>query len=164
MMLSAWNIAEGGGHGPAPEGHGAAAGMQYNYFAINGKAYPDTPEWSVKPGEVVRIRIANVSNLLHPMHLHGHDFAVLAKHGEPLRMPVTMNTVNVAPGETYDIALVANNPGPWMFHCHELHHPMNGATQPGGLIQVLRYEGASPMAPPRPGPPLAPGGGHGRGH
>ena len=34
---------------------------------------------------------------------------------------------------TYDIAFVANNPGAWVFHCHELHHTMNGSTQPGGL-------------------------------
>ncbi len=39
------------------------------------------------PWRVVRVRIANVSNLIHPMHLHGHDFAVLAKDGEPLKNP-----------------------------------------------------------------------------
>ncbi len=160
MMLSAWNIAEGGGH--------EMGGMQYNYFTINGRAYPDAPEWAVKRGDVVRIRIANVSNLVHPMHLHGHDFVVLAKDGEPLKTPQTMNTVNVAPGETYDIAFAANNPGAWVFHCHELHHTMNGSTQPGGLIQVIRYEGsaavpAAPKAAPAPPKPSS-GAGHGSGH
>ena len=168
MMLSAWAIAEGGGHGATPGGHAnAMAGMAYNYFTINGKAYPDTPEWTVKRGEVVRVRIANVSNLIHPMHLHGHDFAVLAKDGEPLKNPQPMNTVNVAPGETYDIAFVANNPGAWLFHCHELHHTMNGSSQPGGLIQIIRYKDgpppAQPSTVPRPAPPAG-GGGHGRGH
>ena len=160
MMLSAWNIGEDGAH--------EMGGMQYNYFTINGRAYPDTPEWAVKQGDVVRIRIANVSNLVHPMHLHGHDFVVLAKDGEPLKAPQTMSTVNVAPGETYDIAFVANNPGAWVFHCHELHHTMNGSTQPGGLIQVIRYEGstsvpAAPKAAPAPAKPSS-GAGHGSGH
>lgn len=135
MMLSAWNIGEDGAH--------EMGGMQYKYFTINGRAYPDTPEWTVKRGDVVRVRIANVSNLIHPMHLHGHDFVVLAKDGEPLKTPQTMNTVNVAPGETHDVAFVANNPGAWMCHCHELHHTMNGSTQPGGRIQVVRYEGSA---------------------
>ncbi|MBI5628320.1 MAG: multicopper oxidase domain-containing protein, partial [Candidatus Rokubacteria bacterium] len=160
MTLSAWNIAEGGGH--------EMGGMQYNYFTINGRAYPDAPEWAVKRGDVVRIRIANVSNLVHPMHLHGHDFVVLAKDGEPLKAPQTMNTVNVAPGETYDVAFVANNPGAWLFHCHELHHTMNGSSQPGGLIQVIRYEGsasvpAAPKAAPAPSKPSS-GAGHRSGH
>lgn len=169
MMLSAWNIIEGGGHAGMAGGHGGGAGgMQYNYFTINGRAYPDAAEWAVKRGDVVRVRIANVSNLIHPMHLHGHDFVVLAKDGEPLKAPQTMNTVNVAPGETYDIAFVANNPGAWMFHCHELHHTMNGSSQPGGLIQVIRYEGSAsapavPKAAPAPAKPSS-GAGHGTGH
>ena len=76
-----------------------------------------------------------------------------------------MNTVNVAPGETYDVAFVANNPGAWMFHCHELHHTMNGSKQPGGLIQVIRY-GVSAAIPQGTLPPAKPSGdgGHGHGH
>ena len=65
------------------------------------------------------------------------------------------------------IAFVANNPGAWMFHCHELHHTMNGSSQPGGLIQIIRYKDgpppAQPSTRPRPAPPAG-GGGHGRGH
>jgi FtsP/CotA-like multicopper oxidase with cupredoxin domain len=168
MMLSAWAVADGGGHGATPGGHAnAMGGTAYSHFTINGRAYPDAPEWAVREGEVVRVRVANVSNLIHPMHLHGHDFVVLAKDGEPLKTPLPMNTVNVAPGETYDIAFVANNPGAWVFHCHELHHTMNGSTQPGGLIQVIRYDGGpspgQPPALPRPAPPSG-GGGHSGGH
>ncbi len=46
-------------------------------------------------------------------------------------------------------------------------HTMNGASQPGGLIQIIRYGGgpspAQPSTLPRPAPPFG-GGGHGRGH
>ncbi len=160
MLLSAWIVPGAGGHGGAgdrKEEHGGmmkspGEGMEaYNFWTINGKAFPDLPEWTVKVGQVVRIRIANVSNFTHPMHLHGHDFVVLAKDGEPLPRPQAMNTLSVS-GETYDIAFVANNPGTWVFHCHELHHTMNGMTAPGGLIQLIRYEGSPAPAAGAPKP------------
>lgn len=89
--------------------------MTYNWFTINGNAFPATPEWVVKPGDVVRVRLVNISNLVHPMHLHGHDFKVVAKDGEPIppERQQTMNTLAVNAGETYDIVFIANNPGIW---------------------------------------------------
>jgi FtsP/CotA-like multicopper oxidase with cupredoxin domain len=114
-------------------------GMNYNYFTINGKAFPANPGWNLAKGELVRVRIMNISNLAHPMHLHGGDFTVIAKDGEPVRPTVqqTMNTLNVAPGETYDIAFRAGETGTWLFHCHELHHTENAGIEPGGLIQAI---------------------------
>ena len=57
------------------------------------------------------------------MHLHGHSFAVLERNGRPLTgSPVTLDTLLVEPRETYDIAFYADNPGLWMFHCHNLVH------------------------------------------
>ena len=50
-----------------------------------------------------------------------------------------MNMRSVDAGETYDIVFLANNPGTWVFHCHELHHTENDGVEPGGLIQVVRY-------------------------
>lgn len=151
MLLSAWIVPEPGGHAGMMKSPGE--GMEaYNFWTINGKAFPDLAEWTVKAGQVVRIRIANVSNFTHPMHLHGHDFVVLAKDGEPLPRPQAMNTLSVSAGETYDIAFVANNPGTWVFHCHELHHTMNGMTAPGGLIQLIRYEGSPAPAVGAPKP------------
>jgi hypothetical protein len=45
------------------------------------------------------------------------------------------NSLNVLPGETYDIAFVANNPGIWMDHCHNLKHAARG------MVAHLMYEG-----------------------
>lgn len=169
MMLGAWNLSSdgetsAGGQHQMPGGQmmpGAQMGgmtMTYNWFTINGKAFPATPEWVVKHGDVVRVRLVNISNLVHPMHLHGHDFKVVAKDGEPIppERQQTMNTLAVNAGETYDIVFIANNPGTWVFHCHELHHAKNDGVEPGGLMQVIRYEGsqapaagpASPVATP----------------
>jgi manganese oxidase len=67
--------------------HTAMGGMNmnYNYFTINGKAFPSNDAWTVKAGDIVRVRLINISNLAHPMHLHGGDFTVVAKDGEPIR-------------------------------------------------------------------------------
>ena len=113
----------------------------------------------------MRVRIVNISNLAHPMHLHGQDFKVIAKDGEPLAAPWVANTLSVDAGETYDIAFLANNPGVWMFHCHELHHTENNGVEPGGLMQIIQYEGSPPIgsgmsvSPTRP-PASMPGMGH----
>ena len=86
----------------------------------------------------------NISNLAHPMHLHGQDFKVVAKDGEPLRaeQQLVMNTLSVDAGETYDVVFVAESPGTWVFHCHELHHTENDGVEPGGLMQVIETKPA----------------------
>jgi FtsP/CotA-like multicopper oxidase with cupredoxin domain len=68
----------------------------------------------------------------HPMHLHGHSFRVLSRNGEPTRHKEWQDTVLLAPRERVEIALVADNPGNWMFHCHILEH------QEGGMMGVIR--------------------------
>lgn len=179
MLLSAWAVDPSMPAGQQMEDGAAATGtpmpsasttameMDYNYFTINGKAFPLNEPWTVRKGDVVRVRIANISNLAHPMHLHGADFKVVAKDGEalPPAQQQVMNTVNVNAGETYDIVILANNPGTWIFHCHELHHTQNNGVEPGGLIQVIQYEGAQPprqtptaaVATPTPMPGDMPG-------
>lgn len=139
-MLSGWNVNEG------DAGHGSG-NMDYNYWTINGKAFPDSQPITVKKGDKVRMRLINISNAAHPMHLHGHDFRVIAEDGHPVAQPQVMNTIDVAPGKIYDIEFIADNPGTWVFHCHELHHTMNGAVEPGGLIGVIQYEGQPAPAP-----------------
>lgn len=99
----------------------------------------------VKQGDLVRMRIVNPSQTIHPMHLHGHDFKVVAKDGEPLEEPWVGNTVTVNQGETYDIVFLANNPGVWAFHCHDLHHVANDGEEPGGLMMLVQYEGYEPV-------------------
>jgi manganese oxidase len=52
-----------------------------------------------------------------------------------------MNIIAVNAGETFDVVFRADNPGIWIFHCHELHHTENDGMEPGGLIQEIQYEG-----------------------
>ncbi|WP_027415154.1 multicopper oxidase family protein [Aneurinibacillus terranovensis] len=114
--------------------------MDFNYFTINGKAFPDTQTMHVRYEERIRFRIGNLSMNSHPMHLHGHVFNVTATDGSPLPVPYHKTTINVAPGETYDIEFLANNPGIWAFHCHKPHHITNEhKTKMGGMFTTVRY-------------------------
>lgn len=145
-MLGAWTGMDAGAKMDGMKGMDHNRGdMGYIYFTINGKAFPLVKPLTVKKGNVVRLRLINISNLVHPMHLHGHDFRVIAKDGHPVKDPQVMNTLTLAPGEIYDIAFIADNPGQWVFHCHQLHHTVNNGVEPGGLIGVVAYEGTQPL-------------------
>lgn len=37
-----------------------------------------------------------------------------------------LDSILVAPEETWDVAFIANNPGLWMLHCHVLIHAATG--------------------------------------
>ena len=114
--------------------------MDFNYFTMNGKAFPATAPLRVRSGETVRLRLANLSMDSHPMHLHGHFFRVAAADGMMIADKFYKNTINVAPGETWDVEFVANNPGIWAFHCHKPHHATNDhGTDTGGMFTVLKY-------------------------
>ncbi|HXR65360.1 MAG TPA: multicopper oxidase domain-containing protein, partial [Ktedonobacteraceae bacterium] len=102
---------------------GSSLGRMGMTYSINGKVFPDTGMIMVREGQLVKIHFDNQSDLYHPMHLHGHSFIILAHDGKPLLgSPVRLDTVLIPPHSTYDIAFVANNPGIWMLHCHNLLH------------------------------------------
>lgn len=106
-------------------------------YPINGAVYPDTEFLVVEEGQRVRIRMINAgSSTFHPMHLHGHQFRVVATDGNPVpeAAQLTRNTLPLLPGESYDIEFIANNPGVWLLHCHELQHAG------GGMITAVVYD------------------------
>ncbi len=69
------------------------------------------------------------------MHPHGHKMLVLSRNGRPVSgSPWWTDSLNVAPGEAYDVAVKADNPGLWMDHCHNLLHAAVG------FVMHLGYE------------------------
>jgi FtsP/CotA-like multicopper oxidase with cupredoxin domain len=83
----------------------------------------------VRRGDLVKVTFLSRSVEDHPMHLHGHHMLVLSRNGEPATGgPWWTDTLNVAPGERYDVAFRADNPGLWMDHCHNLEHAAEGMT------------------------------------
>ena len=91
-------------------------------FTINGRSYPYTQPLTAKVGERIRIRYYNEGLMIHPMHLHGMPQKVIAKDGFDLPAPYYGDTINIAPGERYDVLVEARAPGIWAFHCHILNH------------------------------------------
>ena len=116
------------------------------WWSINGHLYPDVPMFVVEEGDVVRMRLENHSGDVHPMHLHGHHAVVLARNGvKATGSPWWVDSLDVGDGDEYDIAFVADNPGIWMDHCHNLVHAAEG------FVAHLMYAGVS--APFRVGGP-----------
>ncbi len=105
-------------------------------WTINGKAYPHVPMYMLRAGGTVEFSFSNHSHVAHPMHLHGHHMLVIARDGRRIT-PWWSDTLEVEPGERYDVAVFAKNPGIWMFHCHNLPHAAHG------LVTHVAYEGVA---------------------
>ncbi len=92
-------------------------------YTLNGKGFPATEPIVAKLGQKVRIRYMNEGMMIHPMHLHGmhHDRSSPRTAG-PQPQPWQCDTLNIAPGERWDVIVNCNNPGTWAFHCHILPH------------------------------------------
>ena len=69
----------------------------------------------------------NPTGMMHPMHMHGHHFQVVAIGGRRIAGPVR-DTLIVPPHTPVTIAFDADNPGRWLLHCHNLYHMVSGMT------------------------------------
>ena len=109
--------------------------MERYVWHINGKALHQDQTIKIKKGDVIRFAFENETMMHHPMHLHGHFFRVLGRGGElsPLK-----HTVDVPPHGKRVIEFLANEPGEWLLHCHNLYHMKTGMTR------IIRYSGFSP--------------------
>jgi FtsP/CotA-like multicopper oxidase with cupredoxin domain len=118
-------------------------GAMPNFFTINGKSYPETETIDMKVGERVRLRfVGSNNNFVHPMHVHGGPFEVVQTDGNPVSeaAQIEKDTINVAPGERYDVIWEAREPGKWLVHCHIPHHTTNDNVEQeggGGLTMVI---------------------------
>ena len=145
LMLAEWNVDTATGATRPPM---EMEGVLPNYFTINGKSFPATETIPAKLGQRVLLRLVNAGQFVHPMHLHGTDFQVVAKDGHPVAgPPQSMDVIQVAPGERVDIALTATELGKWVFHCHIGHHLTNDGEGPGGLLTVVDVTDATAPSP-----------------
>ena len=118
-------------------------GAMPNFFTIDGKAYPATERIVMRVGEKIRIRfIGSHNNFVHPMHIHGGPFTIIETDGVavPKSAQIEKDTVNVGPGERYDVIWSARRPGKWLLHCHIPHHTTNDNVEEegaGGLTSII---------------------------
>ena len=83
----------------------------------------------VKAGERIRLVLTNKTSMWHPIHLHGHTFQVVTEDGTGPRK----DTVVVTPRSKVTVDLIADNPGQWMLHCHNIYHAE------AGMLTTLNY-------------------------
>jgi FtsP/CotA-like multicopper oxidase with cupredoxin domain len=113
-----------------------AGGFRFGrQWTLNGRLFPDMPVLVVNDDELVKISFDNRSGADHPMHLHGHHMLVIGRDGRPVATPWLVDTLDVRPGDRYEVAVRAVNPGLWMLHCHNLEHAAKG------FMTHLVYEG-----------------------
>jgi FtsP/CotA-like multicopper oxidase with cupredoxin domain len=107
--------------------------MERYVWSINGKVLSEADMIRIKKGENVRFIMVNKTMMHHPMHLHGHFFRVVNKHGaySPLK-----HTTDVPPLGTRVIEFYADEEKDWFFHCHVLYHLK------AGMARIVHYEGS----------------------
>lgn len=98
-------------------------GMQKYDWSINGNRFdPQNPlanAFDLKLGERIQVDFVNETQMWHPMHLHGHTFQVGTDGARK-------DTVIVRPQQTVSVFFDADNPGQWLFHCHNAYHAQRG--------------------------------------
>lgn len=138
IELQEWTVKEGNTFPSMP-----MEGLLPNFFTINGKAYPATQTVNAKVGDNILFRfIGTNSSQIHPMHIHGGPFKIVATDGNPVPEGAQFqkDTINVGPGERYDVLWPARAPGKWLLHCHIIHHTTNDNVEEqggGGLTMII---------------------------
>jgi FtsP/CotA-like multicopper oxidase with cupredoxin domain len=137
IQLGEWRVVDGQTVPAMP-----MEGMEPNVFTLNGKAFPLTAPIKAKVGDKILFRIIGSGQYVHPIHLHGGPFKIVATDGHPVpeAAQLTKDTVLVGPGERYDILWTVTRPGDWLLHCHINHHATNDGTDMGGMTIVIEAE------------------------
>ena len=107
-------------------------------FVLNGKGFPATQPIVAALGDTVLIHLSNDGAQIHPMHLHGYHFEVVAVDGFALSPAnrYMADTLAVAPGQRFDVLVRAEYPGVWAYHCHILPH-VEGPQGMYGMVTAL---------------------------
>ncbi|OJJ05823.1 hypothetical protein ASPVEDRAFT_153976 [Aspergillus versicolor CBS 583.65] len=96
---------------------------------------PNANQW-------VYLVVSTAQPVFHPIHLHGHDFFILAQGSNPWDGSVKTDNpprrdTAVLPGNGYLVmAWETDNPGAWLMHCHIGWHTTEGFA----LQFVERYD------------------------
>jgi hypothetical protein len=106
--------------------------MERYVWFLNNKLLSEDTYIDIQEGNVIRFVLENKTMMHHPMHLHGHFFRLVNGQGNfaPLK-----HTVDVPPMKKVVIEFLADEPGQWFFHCHNLYHLK------AGMGRVIRYVG-----------------------
>ncbi len=108
-------------------------------WSFDGKKYSEAREpIRFRYGERLRLTFVNDTMMEHPLHLHGMWMHLENGAGEYLPRK---HTVIVKPAERLSVAISADAPGRWAFHCHLLLHMEAGMFR---IVEVADGERARP--------------------
>jgi FtsP/CotA-like multicopper oxidase with cupredoxin domain len=98
-------------------------------WTFDHKPYSIEQRHTVRQDERVRLTVINATNMWHPIHLHGHTFAMTGLDAAGARK----DTAIVLPHRKLVFDFYADNPGLWMLHCHNQYHSESG------MMTILGY-------------------------
>lgn len=92
---------------------------QGQFHAINGYIFGNLPGLVMKQGEKVRWYVMSMGNEkdLHTPHWHGKTVSDGRRN---------LDVIELLPGSTDAVDMIADNPGTWMLHCHVSDHMEGG--------------------------------------
>ena len=109
------------------------------FWTINKRAWAEhshqhlpEPLATLRMGRTYIFELYNATPHPHPIHLHGFTFTVLSVNQQMLE-PYHTDTILLGKNQRAEVAIVADNPGDWMFHCHVIEHLETGLM---GYIRV----------------------------
>ncbi len=105
-------------------------------WTLNDRSWVDHEPLRVAQNQRVALEMVNRSPMAHPMHLHGHHFQVVALNGRAVNGAMR-DTVLVPRAGSVTVAFDADNPGRWLFHCHNLLH------MAAGMMTEFDYGGSA---------------------
>ncbi|MFB7107826.1 multicopper oxidase family protein [Streptomyces sp. NPDC056291] len=103
--------------------------MKWYNWSFDRRPYSVEQRHPIRRGERVRITFLNHTGMWHPLHLHGHTFAITGPKGRGARK----DTAIVLPHDRLVVDFYADNPGLWMLHCHNQYHSESG------MMTILGY-------------------------
>ena len=110
--------------------------MERFMWSFDGKKYSEAKQpIAFRHGERVRFTFVNDTMMEHPLHLHGMWMHL--ENGAGKYLP-RKHTVNVKPAERVSVAITADAPGRWAFHCHLLLH------MEAGMFRVVEVSDKTP--------------------
>ncbi|MGX4694242.1 multicopper oxidase family protein [Streptomyces sp. JNUCC 63] len=101
---------------------------KYNWM-FDHRPYSVEQRHPIRQDERVRLTLINATDMWHPLHLHGHTFALTGLDDVGTRK----DTAIVLPHRKLVVDFYADNPGLWMLHCHNQYHSESG------MMTILGY-------------------------
>jgi hypothetical protein len=114
----------------------AAADAQSGDYLQSGT--PTSPRKPLPRSGFVLRPIGTNNGFIHPMHIHGGAFEIVACDGEtiPASARFLSDMANVGPGQRYDVVWTARRPGKWLIHAGELVDSLDHNTSVAGPEEI----------------------------